>query len=436
MDKLKLIIKREFLSKVRNRTFIIMTFLSPLLMIALIALVAFLTKSSIEKTRTVAYVNQSKYLSTEDFTSTKSLNFVDLSSMDIETAKKTVQADNHFGLLYVPNEEKIEDVAKNIQYFSKESPGIIFIESLQDKFNKKLRAEKMVELGIDTTQVAQANIATDIKLNNFSGEATSKLKNEIKLVIGSIAGYIIMMFIIIYGAMVMRSVIEEKTSRIIEVIISSVKPFYLMLGKVVGTAGAGILQFLIWILVIFVLSMVVLPLLGVNNDLNMTPEQLEAAQRLGDINGVELAINEIFQLPLVTISISFILFFTGGYLLYSSLYAAIGAAVDNETDSQQFMMPIIMPLILGIYIGFGVVGNDPHGTLATVFSMIPFTSPIVMMMRIPMGDVPIWQIALSLVILFGTFIGMIWFAAKIYRVGILMYGKKPTYKELWKWLKY
>ena len=161
----------------------------------------------------------------------------------------------------------------------------------------------------------------------------------------------------------------------------------------------------------------------------MTAQQLEAAQKMGSINEFELAINEITQLPLATIIISFILFFTGGYLLYSSLYAAIGAAVDNETDTQQFMMPIIMPLMLGIYIGFGVVANDPHGTLATVFSMIPFTSPIVMMMRIPMG-VPLWQIIVSLVLLYGTFLGMIWFSAKIYRVGILMYGKKPSYKEL------
>jgi ABC-2 type transport system permease protein len=435
MDKLKLIIVREFLSKVRNKSFIIMTFLSPILMIGLIALVAFLTKTSIEKPRTVAYINQSRYFTVADFKNTKTLSYVDMSHQTLEAAKTAVQNSELTGLLVIPNDTIIDSLAVKMQFYSTESPGVAFVEGLQSQFNEKLKITKMLNLGLDTTKVASAEIRTDIHLNNFSGETTSKLKNEIKLAIGATSGYLIMMFIIIYGAMVMRSVIEEKTSRIIEVIISSVKPFYLMLGKVIGTAGAGIFQFLIWIVVLTVLSFVVMPLLGMNNNINMTPEQLEAAQKLGNINEMELAVNEILQLPLVTIILSFILFFTGGYLLYSSLYAAIGAAVDNETDTQQFMMPIIMPLMLGMYIGFGVVINDPHGTLATIFSMVPFTSPIVMMMRIPMG-VPTWQIIISLVLLFGTFLGMIWLSAKIYRVGILMYGKKPTYKELWKWMRY
>ena len=150
---------------------------------------------------------------------------------------------------------------------------------------------------------------------------------------------------------------------------------------------------------------------------------------------LQLYLNEILNLPIATILVSFIIYFIGGYFLYSSFYASIGAAVDNETDSQQFLLPIIMPLILGVYIGFFTVVNDPHGTVATVFSMVPLTSPIVMMMRIPFG-VPLWQIVLSISILFGTFFGVVWFASKIYRVGILMYGKKPTWKELYKWLKY
>lgn len=412
-----------------------MTFLSPLLMVGLIALVTFLTKSSMEKTHTVAFVNQSKFFNASDFTDTKTLKFVDLSNMDLASAKKTVETTEQFGLLYIPNDANIDSLATKLQFFSKESPGIIFIENLQDIFNQKLTQLKMKEMNIDTAMVEAANINSNIHLNNFDGQSTSKLINEIKLMIGGASGYLIMMFVIIYGTMVMRSVIEEKTSRIIEVIVSSVKPFYLMLGKVIGTAGAGLFQFLIWVIVLSILSFVVAPMLGNNINLNMTPEQLEMAQKAGNISEMELTLNEILKLPLVTIIVSFILFFTGGYLLYSSLYAAIGAAVDNETDTQQFMMPIVLPLVLGIYIGFGVVINDPHGTLATTFSMIPFTSPIVMMMRIPMG-VPWWQIVLSLLILYGTFLGMIWVSAKIYRVGILMYGKKPTYKELWKWMRY
>jgi len=244
-----------------------------------------------------------------------------------------------------------------------------------------------------------------------------------------------MMFIVIYGNMVMRSVIEEKTSRIIEVIISSVKPFQLMMGKIIGTSLAGILQFLIWAILglgaMFILSSV----FGVQVGAAAGQAQ-ELAQTAGkDMSKIALYLNELWNLPIGTILCSFIIYFIGGYFLYSSFYASIGAAVDNETDSQQFLLPIIMRLILGVYIGFFTVMNDPHGTIATTFSMIPLTSPIVMMMRIPFG-VPWWQIVISMVLLFGTFFLVVWFASKIYRVGILMYGKRPTWKELARWMKY
>jgi ABC-2 type transport system permease protein len=234
--------------------------------------------------------------------------------------------------------------------------------------------------------------------------------------------------------MVMRSVIEEKTNRIIEIIISSVKPFQLMMGKIIGTSLAGILQFLVWIVLGVGLMLVLTVFAGGQVDPTATtqlqPEQMEMAT--GFIGKIQLYLNEI---PTGTLFVFFIIYFIGGYFLYSSLYAAIGAAVDSETDSQQFLIPIIMPLMLGVYVGFFTVMNDPHGTVATVFSMIPFTSPIVMLMRIPFG-VPWWQLALSIALLFGTFFGVVWFASKIYRVGILMYGKKPTWKEMYKWLKY
>ena len=245
-----------------------------------------------------------------------------------------------------------------------------------------------------------------------------------------------MMFIIIYGNMVMRSVIEEKTNRIIEIIISSVKPFQLMMGKIIGTSLAGVLQFAIWAIIGIGIMFISSAFFGVNPGPTggMSPEMMQAAQ--SEMGGtMALYLKELWTLPITTLVISFIIYFIGGYFLYSSFYAAIGAAVDNETDSQQFLLPIIMPLILGVYIGFFTVMNDPHGTIATVFSMIPLTSPIVMLMRIPFG-VPLWQLLLSITILFATFFFVVWFASKIYRVGILMYGKKPTYKELFKWLKY
>jgi len=252
-----------------------------------------------------------------------------------------------------------------------------------------------------------------------------------------VSGYLLFMFIIIYGNMIMRSIIEEKTSRIIEVIISSVKPMQLMLGKIFGTSLAGITQFVIWVLVLGVLSIVLSVVFNVDmSQMNNSQDMMQNALKGGDIGDI-LAVGryELSQLPILNLIVMFLLFFIGGFLLYSSLYAAIGAAVDNETDTQQFMMPIMVPLILAVYVGGFTVLEDPHGTVAQVFSFIPFTSPVVMLMRIPFG-VPMWQQILSVVILFATFIGTVWFAAKIYRVGILMYGKKPSYKEIYKWLKY
>ena len=252
-----------------------------------------------------------------------------------------------------------------------------------------------------------------------------------KVIIGIGCGYLLMMFIIIYGNMVMRSVIEEKTNRIIEIIVSSIKPIQLMMGKIIGTTFAGILQFVIWAVVGMILLFVANIVFGLNTSTPTTELAMESAKLMD----VKLYFSEFLKLPLLSMAIYFLIYFIGGYFLYSSLYAAIGAAVDNETDTQQFMFPVIMPLMLGVYIGFFTVMNEPHGTVATIFSMIPFTSPIVMLMRIPFG-VPFYQIALSIVLLFTTFIGIVWVAAKIYRVGILMYGKKPTWKELLKWLKY
>jgi ABC-2 type transport system permease protein len=437
MNKLKLIIKREYLSKVRNKTFIIMTFLSPLLMIGMIALVAILTKSSIEKKSTVAFVDQSGMFLENDFKDSKTIHFENLTEIGIDKAKTIVNESSHEGLLFIPKKDSIDQIANNILFYSEESPSMVTISELESILEKKLQKEKMLQLNIDLKKLEKARVSVDINLSNFSGKKSSKLINGVKIGIGMAAGYLIMMFILIYGAMVMRSVIEEKTSRIIEVIISSVKPFQLMLGKIIGTAAAGLTQFFIWgilLTIIFVVSSyffgVELSSSSINNQ-QMGAEQLEAIAQ----NDTQFIFIEILNLPLISMFIYFILYFLLGYLLYSSLYAAIGAAVDNETDTQQFMVPVMMPLILGVYVGFATVINDPHGMIATVFSMIPFTSPIVMLMRIPFG-VPWWQISLSLILLLITFIGIVWIAAKIYRVGILMYGKKISYKEIFKWIRY
>ncbi|MGB5394027.1 MAG: ABC transporter permease, partial [Lutimonas sp.] len=276
MKKLMLIIQREFLAKVRNRSFIVMTFLSPLVMIGMILLVAFLSKSSLEKRSVVAYVDESELFTEEDFAG-KSIDFMDLSEVGIEKAKIIVMEADQDGLLYIPQRDSLDQLAASIQFFSKETPGMVLIGDLENTIERKLEKQKMEQLGIDLEKLDQANINVDISMSNFTGERSSKMINGIKVAMGMGAGYLIMMFIIIYGAMVMRSVIEEKTSRIVEVIISSVKPFQLMLGKVLGTAGAGLLQFLIWAVILIVLFFGLSFFFGVDlggmNQAQMTAEQ-------------------------------------------------------------------------------------------------------------------------------------------------------------------
>ncbi|WP_396196791.1 ABC transporter permease [Flavobacterium sp.] len=436
MSILSLIIKREFIAKVRNKSFIVMTFLSPLLFVGMALLVAFLSTMNKDSVTQIAVHDEAGLLKKE-FKSDKFTHYTDLSVMPLQTAKDTALA-SYEGLIYIPKVAKVQELKEKVVYISEDSPSLEFISDVEEVIDSVITQDNLKELGFDAQKIEAAKANAALQLAKFSGEESLKGLNEIKVAIGGLFGYLIMMFIVIYGNFVMRSVIEEKTSRIIEIIISSVKPYQLMMGKIIGNSLAGILQFLIWAIVGSLLFFIASTFFGMQMGANtsVSPEMMEAATANVDKMGkFQMYINEISNLPLATLLVSFIVYFIGGYFLYSSLYAAIGAAVDSETDSQQFLLPIIMPLILGVYIGFFTVINDPHGTIATVFSIIPFTSPIVMMMRIPFG-VPWWQLALSIVLLFGTFIFVVWFAAKIYRVGILMYGKKPTWKELYKWLKY
>ncbi len=435
MSKISLIIKREFIAKVRNKSFIVMTFLSPLLFVAIGVFVGYLSSMKAELKTIAIHDETGKFVN--EFKSDEEYKFLNLSLVDTKVLKDSIVKESYEGLLLIPKATDNKTLQKEIQYISNDSPGVLFIENLEDIIAKKITKENYQLQGLDTIKINNAKAEVSINLNKASGEESLKGLNEIKIGIGGAFGYLIMMFIIIYGNMVMRSVIEEKTSRIIEVIISSVKPYQLMMGKIIGTSLAGILQFIIWAILglsaMFILSSVFGVQVGASSGVQTQEAMQNAQHAMG--GEVQSYIKELWNLPIATILICFIIYFIGGYFLYSSFYASIGAAVDNETDSQQFLLPIIMPLILGVYIGIFTVMNDPHGTIATVFSMIPLTSPIVMMMRIPFG-VPWWQILLSIAILFGTFFLVVWFASKIYRVGILMYGKKPTWKELYKWLKY
>jgi len=437
MNHLPLIIKREYLTKVKNKSFIIMTFVSPLIMVALIAVVAYLSQLNNDKKRSISVLDETGVLS-EVFVNTENTTYTILTETELEVAKELIKSKEEFGLLYIKKSTDTINVLSTVQFFSDESPSIGIMSSLEEKIEKKLEDTKLINGGVDLKKIEASKTNITIAQETFTGEKTSKVDSYLKLAFGGAAGYLLFMFIIIYGNMIMRSVIEEKTSRIIEVIISSVKPIQLMMGKIIGTSLAGITQFAIWVVLGSVLVIVLSSIFGINISELQSPSQdlMNQAMENPDIaNEIQLAMKSFFNLPIANLVIAFMFFFIGGYLLYSSLYAAVGAAVDNETDTQQFMMPIIMPLILAVYVGIFTVIEDPHGTVSTVFSFIPFTSPVVMLMRIPFG-VPIWQQLLSFGILVATFMFTVWFAAKIYRVGILMYGKKPSYKELYKWIKY
>ena len=446
IGKLALIIKREYLAKVRNRSFIVMTILSPLLIVGMIVLIAYLTKINDNETRVISVLNESDFFH-DQFEPGDGLSFVHFKDITPDQAKDSTNAMEFYGLLYLPKGSTSEEVANGAYLYTKDNPNTNITQTLEGIFQKQLRQNRLVELGISPEQFSDVERPFEINMATFEGEKSIKGINEIKAFIGGAFGYAIMMFIIIYGGFVMRSVIEEKTSRIIEVIISSVKPFQLMLGKIIGTSLAGITQFVIWILSASILMFLVLLFLDI--DLGVVAAQTSMAPGMGSnvpqLSGpmskeMVLYAQEIINIPWLLLIASFLIYFILGYLIYSSIYAAIGAAVDNETDTQQFIFPIILPLMLAIYVGFFSVFSNPHGPIAVGFSLFPLTSPIVMLMRLPggigEGGVPLWQLILSIALLVVTFWAIVSLAAKIYRVGILMYGKRPTYKELFKWLRY
>ena len=407
-------------------------------MVALIALISYLTQLNNDSVKTISVLDESG-LFAKEFKNTENTKYDILTNLSLEDAKKVVREAENYGLLYIPKADNVDQLSDKVKFFSEDSPSLLVMDRIEDRIEEKARNIKLKESGFDPVAIAKLDVNINPNLETFEGEKTSKLGSGIKLIFGGAAGYLLFMFIIIYGNMIMRSVIEEKTSRIIEVIISSVKPVKLLLGKIFGTSLAGISQFLVWVIIGGILLTVMSAVFGINMSGAQMAEQQELMKTVAETSEfqdqVTDIVREITNLPITNLVIMFIFFFIGGYLLYSSLYAAIGAAVDNETDTQQFMMPIIMPLMLAIYVGFFTVIENPHGTVSQVFSYIPLTSPVVMLMRIPFG-VPVWQQLVSLALLFGTFFIIVKLAAKIYRVGILMYGKKPTYKELAKWLKY
>ena len=424
MKHLKIIIEREYLNKIRNKSFIIMTFVSPLIVVAFALIIGFLTDvNSKSNAKDILILDESGLFSTT-FSDTETIHYEYLKDKTLQEARAEVLETSKYGLLYIPKEETAQKA-----FYSEESPSLSLVNELTGALEKTLFQYNLTQKGIDKAEIDSARTKITLQMENFTGEKTSEFDNMMKIAIGGVAGYLIFMFIIIYGNMIMRSVIEEKTNRIVEIIISSVKPFQLMLGKIIGTSLAGLTQFAIWLVIGGVLFAIAPSLFQVD-----TPTATQAMAATESHSEISNIITALYHFPFLETSGVFLLFFVGGYLLYSSLYAMVGAMVDNETDTQQFLMPILIPLMLAFYVGMFSVIEEPHGTISVVFSYIPLTSPVVMLMRIPFG-VAWWEVLISLLLLYITFFLVIKIASKIYRIGILMYGKKPTYKEVWKWLK-
>ena len=435
MNHTRLIIEREYLTQVKNKKFIIVTLLIPFLFVGLSLFLAFLSNTTSDSIKNITVVDNSGIFE-NSLLSSDTIKFSFLDGLDEEEAKLISEERNDDGLIFIPSVRDTKNInyvelSESIKFISKEAPSTTVILSIENKLEGILTNLNFTSVGLDMNTIEESKIYLSIYQESFDGEETTKSDSIIKVLFGLVLGTLLYMFVFVYGGMILRSVLEEKTSRIVEIIISSVKPTQLMLGKIIGTSLVAFTQIFIWIALSLVISALASSLFGVStselNSLDMSDDQVN--------NALQSSLAAIFNLPLLNILIAFVLFFISGLFLYGSLFAAIGAAVDSETDANQFMLPLSMPLIIGLYAGMLTVSEDPSGTIPTIFSHIPFTSPIVMMMRIPYG-VPIYEQIISLAILIATFFGTVWFAAKIYRVGILMYGQKPSYKDLYKWLKY
>jgi ABC-2 type transport system permease protein len=433
MSKITLIAEREFMTRVRKKSFIIMSVLGPILFAALIAVPIWLGKESAE-TLVIQVVDESK-LFVDKFKGSENIKFTYTNGSIDESKKKfnsyQKEEEREFdGILYIPAMNL--DSPTGISYFSEKSLSAFTQKDIEKTIAEEIENQKLVRSGIDKNVLDK--IRTDIKIStiNLSQEGEKKSSSGAASVVGYIAAFLIYMFIFLYGSQVMRGVIEEKTTRIVEVIISSVKPFELMMGKILGIAGVALTQFLIWVVLSMVVSAVVSGIFGLDAA-QTSPMGMGANAQMPD-NAAGEMINSFYSLNIPLIVFSFGFYFLFGYLMYGALFGAVGSAVDNETDSQQLVLPITIPLILSIVM-ISAVLNNPNGSLAFWFSIIPLTSPVVMMVRLPFIGFT-WELVLSMALLVGGFIGATWVAARIYRVGILMYGKKPSFKELGKWLFY
>jgi len=434
MNKILLIIKREYLTRVKKKSFLIMTLLGPVLIAGFLSLAIYLGMSD-SSVQNVVVVDQAKLVS-KAFKDSDQIKFFYTNEVLSDSAFE----DSPYNLMLIVNEYIIENNKAHLYY--KKYPSVNVQSYVSNQLDHALEKIKLKMFDIDDKTYTEIRTSITLGVFDFKDQEQESRKVELAAV-GFFFAIVIYIFILLYAVQVMRGVMEEKTNRIIEVLVSSVKPFQLMMGKIVGIAMVGLTQFLLWILLTTALmtafqSMIFTdPLAGeviaqqqMSPELQqelMSPEQSGAAEILDLIDRINF--------PLMVGM--FIFYFLGGFLLYSALFAAVGAAVDSEADTQQFVMPLTIPLVFGFIIGeFAVI--NPEGSSSEIFSMFPFTSPVVMMIRLANGFTPdnIWQLYLSIFLLIVGFVFTTWIASKVYRIGILMYGKKVGYKEIWKWIRY
>ena len=448
MNKISIIIRREYLTRVRKKSFIIMTLLTPLLMAMIFVVPALVMSNNDKDFKKIAVIEDGSDLFKGVIPNTKDAEFTYLENRNVNDLKNSFEKEGYYGILYIS--PQIIDTPNAIQLISKKQPPIGLLDHISGSLEKEIERQKLLAYNIENLDEILKSINTSVKIQTINRDDTGKEKETstgIAMALAYISGFLMYMLVFMFGSQVMRGVIEEKTSRIVEVIISSVKPVQLMMGKIIGIALVGLTQFTIWILltvaIVSVVKTNVLPK-DTMEQMQQLPKSLSQADQA--IPGATSAmttdqLSEFEQLFASAMNqrwgliiITFVFYFITGYLLYASLFAAIGSAVDNETETQQFMLPVTIPIILGLIVAMGTMQN-PESSISFWFSIIPLTSPIVMVARIPF-DVPYWEIALSMALMLVTIVGCIWMAAKIYRTGILMYGKKTSYREIWKWLTY
>jgi ABC-2 type transport system permease protein len=454
MNKISVIIKREYVTRVRKKSFIVMTLLAPLLMGGIIAFQIFTMTSGDKEFKKIAVITENADLFRKSIPNTKEAEFIWLENTKVEDLKTTFVKAGYYGILVIYPE--LVNTPGAIQLISKNQPPIGLLEHIERSLEKEIERQKLLAYKIDNLDEIMKSIKTSVSVQTVKIDETGAIKQTstgISMALAYLGGFLMYMLVFMFGAQVMRGVIEEKTSRIVEVVISSVKPIQLMMGKIIGIALVGLTQFLIWIIltvgVVTVAKSYALPA-GSNKDITQSISQniMSNNNQQGNVNpgGSNPAAPNASELtkmfssamnqPWGLMLFCFVFYFITGYLLYASVFAAIGSAVDNETETQQFMLPVTIPIILALFVAMSVMQN-PESSLVFWFSIIPFFSPIVMMARIPfLAPDQYWQIAVSMGLMIVTFIAFVWMSAKIYRTGILMYGKKASWKEMWKWLRY